>query len=73
MNKNSKAPAVPPPLRVAIPDGKGGYTYVEAEVFDLREPRTPGELPIVVGTRRGIVAAPDQALLQMRPPGKKQP
>jgi hypothetical protein len=72
MNKSSKAPAVPPPLRVAIPDGEGGYTYVEAEVFDLREPRTPGELPIVVGTRRGIVAAPDQVPLQTPPPGKKQ-
>ena len=69
MNKN-EGPSSPPPLRVAIPDGKGGFTYEEAEVFDLRQPRTPGILPVEVGTRRGVVAAPDDGPLTQQP-GKR--
>lgn len=67
---NKQDLSAPPPLRVAIPDGKGGYTYEEAEAFDLRKPRTPGILPIEVGTRRGVIDAPDDASLTQRP-GKR--
>ena len=59
------------PPRIAIPDGKGGYTYEELETFDLRKPRTPGILPIEVGTRRGIVPAPDRDRLVQPAPGEK--
>lgn len=62
--KKPKVTGVPvssPPLRIAVPDGKGGVTYEEAPVFDLR-------LASVDGTRRGIVPAPDPAALQSAPP-----
>lgn len=59
------------PPRIAIPDGKGGYTYEELETFDLRKPRTPGILPIEVGTRRGVIAAPDRDGLVQPAPGEK--
>ena len=72
MNAKDKALTVSTPARIAIPDGKGGYTYEELEVFDLREPRTPGSLPIEVGTRRGVVAAPEQANLKMPAPHEKR-
>ena len=61
--KKPKVAGVPvssPPLRIAVPDGKGGFTYEEAPVFDLR-------LASVDGTRRGIVPAPDPDRLVMQP------
>lgn len=66
--KKPKVTGVPvssPPLRIAVPDGKGGVIYEEAPVFDLR-------LASVDGTRRGIVPAPDPDRLVMRPFGPKK-
>lgn len=60
------------PPRIAIPDGKGGYTYEELETFDLLKPRgASGLLPRVEGTRRGIVSAPDRDELTQPAPGEK--
>lgn len=70
--KDTAVSANPSAIRIAIPDGKGGYIYEEAEVFDLRKPRTPGLLPVEVGTRRGVVASPDQADLKMPAPHEKR-
>ncbi len=73
MNSTPKKPPhktdapVVPPAQIAIPDGKGGYTYEELELFDLRQPRTPGVLPVAVGTRRGVIDAPAPANLQSQP------
>jgi hypothetical protein len=61
------AAPVSPPAKVAIPDGKGGYTYEALEPIDLRQPRTPGILPVEVGTRRHVIDAPDPANLQSKP------
>lgn len=60
-------PPVVPPANIAIPDGKGGYTYEALEPMDLRQPRTPGILPVEVGTRRHVIDAPDPANLQSEP------
>jgi hypothetical protein len=60
-------PPVVPPTNIAIPDGKGGYTYEALEPMDLRKPRTPGILPVEVGTRRGVIAAPSRDNLQSEP------
>lgn len=73
MNSESKKPAhktdapVVPPASIAIPDGKGGYTYEALEPIDLLQPRTPGILPVEVGTRRHVIDAPDPANLQSEP------
>lgn len=56
-----------PPANIAIPDGKGGYTYEALEPMDLRQPRTPGILPVEVGTRRHVIDAPDPANLRSEP------
>ena len=59
-------PVSPSPLRIPVPDGKGGVTYEEAPVFDLR-------LASVDGARRGILPAPDPAKHQSEPtPAKKR-
>jgi hypothetical protein len=70
--KDTPISANPSPIRIAIPDGKGGYVYEQAEMFDLRKPRKPGLLPVEVRTRRGAVAAPDQADLKMPAPHEKR-
>jgi hypothetical protein len=73
MNSNTGKPSrqteppVVPPANIAIPDGKGGYTYEPLELIDLSQPRTPGILPVEVGTRRHIIDAPDPANLQSEP------
>lgn len=62
----TEAPVVLP-ANIAIPDGKGGYTYEALKPMDLRQPSTPAILPVEVGTRRQVIDAPDPADLQSEP------
>jgi hypothetical protein len=66
-DNNPKKPT--PPARIAIPDGKGGFTYENLEMFDLRQPRV---LPSEEGWRRGVTDAPDQSNLSQPAPGEKR-
>jgi hypothetical protein len=70
-SKSKKPPHQPPPVvppaNIAVPDGKRGYTYEALEPMDLRQARTPGILPVEVGTRRHVIDAPNPANLQSEP------
>lgn len=66
-DNNTKKPT--PPARIAIPDGKGGFTYEEVEMIDLRQPRV---LPAEDGWRGGIQPVPDEGPLKMPAPHEKK-
>ena len=58
--KPTGVPVSTPPLRIPVPDGKGGTELIEAPVMDIR-------LDTLNGARRGEMAAPDPAHLQSQP------